>query len=218
MSRLPSYPDNASSASQSTPISRNGAEASHPHGTSINSGDESVIAEPLSHDTPPRSTPLRRNRGSLVSPPQTHHTDRPYYTRNHITRSPTPPFKQGTPSDSYFSQSIIPSNRLASPSQKLLVLDLNGTLVFRPPPKPSKMQREILPRPYMLAFAQFIARHPTIQTMIWSSAWLHNVMKMVDAAFGNGPEGKCRLIHIWARDTLGLSQAEFGQLLVYSWA
>jgi hypothetical protein len=42
-----------------------------------------------------------------------------------------------------------------SPPRKLVVLDLNGTLVFRPPASPGK-PRKIHPRPYMNVFAQYV--------------------------------------------------------------
>lgn len=170
-------------------------------------GYGSVVLEPLRRGTPRRSPPIRKPSPSA---PRFYNTGTSPYPSNHITRSPTPPFKLGTPSDFYFAQSIVPSMRLVSPSRKLLVLDLNGTLVFRPPVRRPAGERRIHPRPYMRAFAQFIARHPTIQAMVWSSARSHNVKKMVDAAFGNSPEGQCSLTHIWARDTLGLSESEFG--------
>ncbi|KAF9517703.1 hypothetical protein BS47DRAFT_475547 [Hydnum rufescens UP504] len=94
-----------------------------------------------------------------------------------------------------------------SPPRKLVVLDLNGTLVFRPP-GPSGKPRKIHPRPYMNVFAQFLALHSGLDTMIWSSAQPHNVETMVDRAFGSLRSG---LKHVWARDTLGLSQRDFSR-------
>ncbi|KAF8312118.1 hypothetical protein DL93DRAFT_2082527, partial [Clavulina sp. PMI_390] len=60
----------------------------------------------------------------------------------------------------------------------------------------------------MGAFAQFLAKHETMQAMIWSSAQPGNVANMVDVAFG---EDKESLKRVWARDTLGLSQADFSR-------
>jgi hypothetical protein len=208
-SRLPSSPGNHPSASPRPQNPRGRAREFHSQERSGNTDcgtiDESIISKLSRRSTPPQSTQLKRSRGPSFSPSHTYHTRTSSYPR-----SPTPPFKPGTPSDSYFAQSTVPSKRLASPSRKLLVLDLNGTLVFRSPASSPTAQREVHPRPYMSAFAKFIARHPTIQTMIWSSAQPHNVGKMVDVAFGNGSEGKSSLVHIWARDTLGLSRSEFG--------
>lgn len=194
-SRLPSSSSNHPPASSHPPNPRRRASIA------CDTKDESIVFK-LSRPRPsPQSTPRRQGGEPLSSPSRTYHANSAH------PRSPTPPFKPGIPSDFYFAQSIVPSKRLASPSRKLLVLDLNGTLVFRPPTSSPAVQREVHPRPYMSTFAKFIARHPTIQTMVWSSAQPHNVKKMVDVAFA---DGKSSLVHIWARDTLGLSQFEFG--------
>ncbi|KAF8885178.1 hypothetical protein BD779DRAFT_694928 [Infundibulicybe gibba] len=111
-----------------------------------------------------------------------------------------------------------PSTRLAdSTLRKLLILDLNGTLLYRSPhvSRARSYQRHNLrpvhPRPYMSSFVSYLFHPHTLQwldTMIWSSAQPHSVADMVGKCFG---DSQASLLAIWARDTLGLSQAQYSQ-------
>ena len=135
------------------------------------------------------------------------------------SRTATPP--QG-PSSEYIQTSNNPSHLLADPtsSRKLLVLDLNGTLLHRSPrsgksapryPIPGKegfqpRLRSVHPRPYMPSFKSYIF-HPStkewLDVMVWSSAQPHSVHDMVNKCFC-GEER--HFVAVWARDTLGLPQ------------
>ena len=137
------------------------------------------------------------------------------------SRNVTPPLHQG-PSLEYIATSDDPSNLLIDPtsSRKLLVLDLNGTLLHRSP-HPSKNAprysipgqegfqprlRSVHPRPYLPSFKSYIF-HPSnkewLDVMVWSSAQPHSVHDMVDKCFH---DEKHHFTAIWARDTLGLPQ------------
>ena len=153
---------------------------------------------------------------------------------------PTPliPEKRTSPTESYMQMSLQSSLPLADPtaSRKLLVLDLNGTLLLRsahsgrrahpPPPshsrfgdsadshpssskRPYSALRTVYPRPYLPSFCAYIF-HPTtrqwLDTMVWSSAQPHSVNDMVDKCFGAYKEA---LRAVWARNTLGLSGDEY---------
>ncbi|ESK90306.1 phosphoprotein phosphatase [Moniliophthora roreri MCA 2997] len=94
-------------------------------------------------------------------------------------------------------------------ARKLIVLDLNGALVFRPALEDSG-RREIHPRPYVPSFRKYLSHPKTmawLDTMVWSSAQPHNVKKMVEKCFGT----KTCLKACWARDKLGLDQKSYGQ-------
>ena len=96
-------------------------------------------------------------------------------------------------------------------SRKLLVLDLNGTLLLRSKHARSAARsssgprpRSVYPRPYLPAFREYIFSSDTMQwldVMVWSSAQPASVADMVHHSFG---EQQRKLIAIWARDTLGL--------------
>lgn len=133
----------------------------------------------------------------------------------------TPPAPQG-PSSEYIATSNNPSHMLTDPSsfRKLLVLDLNGTLLHRsarsgkngpryPIPGQEGFQprlRSVHPRPYLPSFKSYLF-HPTtkewLDVMVWSSAQPHSVHDMVDKCFH---DEKRHFVAIWARDTLGLPQ------------
>ncbi|KAF9814261.1 hypothetical protein IEO21_05200 [Rhodonia placenta] len=134
------------------------------------------------------------------------------------------PEPQRSPSPRYLSLAEEPSATLSDPSssRKLLILDLNGTLVFRSP-HASKAKtrggfnrdhelprlRPVHPRPYMPAFRSYLFAPQTkawLDVMIWSSAQPHSVSSMVDRCFGHW---KNELLAIWARDTLGLTEDNY---------
>ncbi len=92
--------------------------------------------------------------------------------------------------------------------RKLLVLDLNGALLFRPKHKKS---RTCHPRPYLSTFTSFLFHPATrewLDTMVWSSAQPKNVGWMVERAFGQHVD---KLKLVWTRDQMGLSKAEYGR-------
>ena len=154
-------------------------------------------------------------------------TNLPFHFRNdqtsyQIPRSPPspPPPKRTKPTDHYLSNSLRPSWKLDNPTQsrKLIVLDLNGSLLLRSPHQQkqgyalsshTRPLRTVYTRPYLAAFTSYIFHKETrkwLDTMIWSSAQPHSVRDMVEKCFqGRRNEFKA----IWARDTLGLTQAEY---------
>ncbi|KAH6903985.1 phosphoprotein phosphatase, partial [Coprinopsis sp. MPI-PUGE-AT-0042] len=115
-----------------------------------------------------------------------------------------------------------PSSKVEDPRshRKLLVLDLNGTLVYRgphqrrnvyqQPPNVPRPLRTVHPRPYLASFRDYLFHPRTkewLDTMVWSSAQPHSVSDMVEKALG-GADG---LKVVWARDTLGLSKDAYFQ-------
>ncbi|KAK0204935.1 hypothetical protein DFS33DRAFT_1382835 [Desarmillaria ectypa] len=139
--------------------------------------------------------------------------------------SPSPPPIPTEPSAEYLELSQQPSTHIDDPSssRKLLILDLNGTLLYREgrPQGPRKYRRDRVssepqrrlahPRPYMGSFRQYLFHPKTLEwldTMVWSSAQPFNVNHMVDQCF---KEEKKKLVAVWARDTLGLTSAQYYQ-------
>ena len=130
-----------------------------------------------------------------------------------LSRSSPPP-ERAEPTDDYLLTSREHSRRLDDPAQsrKLLVLDLNGSLLLRSPHSRKAGQsrlRTVYPRPYLPAFRSYILHEETkrwLDVMIWSSAQPHSVHDMTDKCFH---DRKKELRAIWARDTLGLNQDEY---------
>ncbi|KAF8328208.1 uncharacterized protein EI90DRAFT_3155925 [Cantharellus anzutake] len=118
-----------------------------------------------------------------------------YRFRVHQSKTRKSGFQCGEPSQEYLSLAKIPSSSL-DPPRKLVVLDLNGTLVHR-----RRFGLRTAMRPYLRTLIELVP-------MVWSSAQPRNVKKMVDEAFG--PQSQ-HLKAVWARDTLGLSTEDYGK-------
>ncbi|KAF9258932.1 hypothetical protein L218DRAFT_706738 [Marasmius fiardii PR-910] len=131
-----------------------------------------------------------------------------------VTYYPTPPAPKtritpNSPSEDYLKLSKAKSTKLEDPmkARKLLVLDLNGTLLFRTPharhklpqkesstddvyaqfPSGPRPLRSVNPRPYISSFREYIFHPATrrwLDTMVWSSAQPHSVKDMVEKCFG----------------------------------
>lgn len=120
------------------------------------------------------------------------------------------------PSVSYISISETVSFKSSEPSKKLLILDLNGTLLWRPKHKFKKgAKRPNHIRPYMSIFCSYLFHESVrmwLDVMVWSSAQPDNVDIMVTKCFG---QSKSDLKAVWARDTLGLNQEQYSMFIRY---
>ncbi|KAK4688169.1 hypothetical protein P7C73_g1940, partial [Tremellales sp. Uapishka_1] len=179
----------------------------------------------------------------------------PPHTRRHLQQTSSPPPVRHQPFSASASSSRRPSPSPAPPpvtlppspyidlsascrttsttSRRLLVLDLNGALVYRT--AHTGLARKSYPRPYLSAFLEYLflpepagAKRPW-EVFVWSSAQPHNVRSMVEKAFGprwiegvwdeedmgrkNDREkgGEGRLLGVWARDQMGLDEADYGR-------
>jgi hypothetical protein len=106
---------------------------------------------------------------------------------------------------------------LLHPGRKLVVLDLNGTLLLR-----SKGNRKVWARPYFQSFLSYLF-HPSVSTpklespsadskagldvMIWSSAQPHSVDFMVESIFGL--KHAKQLVAVWDRTRFGLTEKQY---------
>ena len=116
------------------------------------------------------------------------------------------------PTRDYVLTAYIPPYRLEQPTTKLLILDLNGTLLYRPRNLQKDRfldmrQASIQPilRPHLPEFISYIFRN--FKIMFWSSATPRNVKSMIEAT--TTPEQRKQVIATWGRDTLGLSEEEY---------
>ncbi|EUC64506.1 eukaryotic translation initiation factor 3 subunit A [Rhizoctonia solani AG-3 Rhs1AP] len=140
-------------------------------------------------------------------------TSSPIRRSTRYRRPPPPPFVPTPPSADYLALSEIRSTRLPPnsdkpESRKLLVLDLNGTLVLRSP-RTYNAARAVMPRPFSKTFKDYVFREGShLDVMVWSSAQPHSVHSMLESFFGSDRK---RLVGIWARDTLGLASEHYSQ-------
>src|SRR6266576_1470017 len=145
------------------------------------------------------------------------------------TKPPSRPSQKRPSSTSpeYINATLEPSTQLSDTASKpkLLILDLNGTLVFRSPhrrrdrsgkqydpyadPTIKRALRPVHPRPFLSSLRRYMLHPETrkwLDIMIWSSAQPHSVADMVEHCFGGE---KDQLAAVWARDTLGLSESDY---------
>ncbi|KAG5957089.1 hypothetical protein E4U57_002051 [Claviceps arundinis] len=108
------------------------------------------------------------------------------------------------PSPIYLKQADFPPTMLSSPRRILVVLDLNGTLLFRPS---RQNPTHFVQRPHAKTFLQYCLE--TYHVAIWSSAQPKNVKSMVTQLLTPAQREQC--VVIWARDRLGLSVSDYGE-------
>lgn len=139
--------------------------------------------------------------------------------------TPTPPPPPAEPDPAYMALSLEPSHIVDDPraSRKLLILDLNGTLLIRSQHSRARPKdayggtrtssaprlRAVQPRPYIPAFRAYLFAPETqewLDTMVWSSAQPHSVADMVDKVFG---DVKSKLVAVWDRGSLGLTREDY---------
>jgi hypothetical protein len=105
------------------------------------------------------------------------------------------------PSHMYLSISAMEPQASSMSQPLLLILDLNGTLLYRPS---RSTPHYFIQRPSAQQFLDFALANFNI--MIWSSARLENVDHMCNKLFSK--ESRQQLVAVWGRDRLGLSAAD----------
>ncbi|KAI5461128.1 HAD-like domain-containing protein [Mariannaea sp. PMI_226] len=106
------------------------------------------------------------------------------------------------PTPQYLTQALLDPYALPQPRRILLIMDLNGTLLYRPN---RKKPFNFVERPHAKEFLSYCLS--TFYVAIWSSARPENVSKMVDKLLLPAQRDRCLLI--WARDRFGLSPEQY---------
>lgn len=89
------------------------------------------------------------------------------------------------------------------PSRKLVILDLNGTVLHRPS---RKQPKRFIPRPSLQPFIAYL--FDNFSVMVWSSARPENVTALVEAGLGDYGKG---LVACWGRDKFGLHPKHYNR-------
>ncbi|GAB1314885.1 FCP1 homology domain-containing protein [Madurella fahalii] len=93
-----------------------------------------------------------------------------------------------------------------APRPLLVVIDLNGTLLYRPNKRsPSRF----VERPLARAFLEACLDKPNHHVVIWSSARPANVERMCAQLLA--PEQLAKVVAVWGRDRFGLSQDDYNR-------
>ncbi|KAL8805914.1 MAG: hypothetical protein Q9182_001695 [Xanthomendoza sp. 2 TL-2023] len=154
---------------------------------------------PLARPASSRAEPLKPRGPRLGTPPSL-----PSSTSQTARRRSPEAAVQGPaapkPDTSYIAQSAVATTKLSFPQPLLLVLDLNGTLLFR-----SRASAAYKPRPFLEPFLTHCIS--TYHVMIWSSATPQNVTSICSRIFKPGQ--RQMLLGEWARDTLDLTPEQY---------
>ncbi|RKF83891.1 putative FCP1 homology domain-containing protein [Golovinomyces cichoracearum] len=113
--------------------------------------------------------------------------------------------------DTYLQKSMEKPIRLTKPQYLLVVLDLNGTLLYRSHGQSNAPNAPlIISRPYSYEFLQQCTEE--FRVVIWSSARPANVRKMCHLILP--PEIRKKIVTIWARDKFDLSDEDYNLRVV----
>jgi hypothetical protein len=102
----------------------------------------------------------------------------------------------------YLEASNVIPRFLGTPQNILVVIDLNGTLLFRPSRTAPK---KFLTRPHAKLFLKYCVE--TFTVVIWSSARPENVKAMCDSILT--PTLRSKVAAIWGRDKFNLTQQDY---------
>ncbi|KAL4899688.1 hypothetical protein BDW74DRAFT_163130 [Aspergillus multicolor] len=119
-----------------------------------------------------------------------------------VDKEPSKPRRPPTATEVYLEQASKPPKELPSPQPMLVILDLNGTLIYR---KTRKFPPSFARRPGLETFLKVLIEK--YKVMIWSSSQPATVAAVCKQLFP-GPMRK-ELAVEWGRDRLGLSKAEY---------
>ncbi|KAI6858651.1 hypothetical protein KC343_g11055 [Hortaea werneckii] len=153
----------------------------------------------------PKSAPMTPRKNEVDSPQQglasqekpSTPTSSKSPKRPHLKLIPRP-----IPTFNYVKTANEKSKTLDKPRPLLIILDLNGTLLFR-----KSRGASFVGRPKVQEFLQYLlAKH---KVMVWSSATPTNVELMCEKLFA--PHQKDKLVGIWGRDKLHLTPAQYNQ-------
>ena len=107
------------------------------------------------------------------------------------------------PTPEYLAQAAEEPSVTESPNPMLVILDLNGTVLYRP----NRNAKTMIERPFLKPFLRYLFEN--FKVMVWSSAKPDNVRSLVHQALDNDLRSK--LIAHWGRDSFGLSVANYNQ-------
>lgn len=168
-------------------------------------GYESLATEILPSIEPHR--PLTTGQTSSYTPPWRRNLHQKSYSQS---RSPTvePPTRP-IPTTAYISQAEKACEVVAEPRKLLVVLDLNGTLLYR---ANKKNPQSCKTRPGVIPLLKYLFEHHTV--MVYTSARAMNAQPMVETFMH--PAYRNKLAAIWTREDLDLTQEQYqGKVQVY---
>ncbi|KAF1831994.1 hypothetical protein BDW02DRAFT_571482 [Decorospora gaudefroyi] len=107
------------------------------------------------------------------------------------------------PTPEYLDQAAGEPSVTELPGQLLVILDLNGTVLYRP----NRKARTMIQRPFLKPFMRYL--FDNFKVMVWSSAKPDNVKSLVSQSLED--DLRAKLVAQWARDSFGLSPTNYQQ-------
>ncbi|KAL2844625.1 NLI interacting factor-like phosphatase-domain-containing protein [Aspergillus pseudodeflectus] len=146
----------------------------------------------------PDHTPVPSPAGLVANPPV--HPIQSQTGPVHTSKRPVPRLPSAT--ENYLHQSSLPPTSTSTPQPLLVILDLNGTLIFRKTRKfPPSFSRRVGLDDFLSTLIE------KYKVMIWSSSQPPTVDAVCRKLFSE-PKRK-ELVAEWGRDKLGLSKSEY---------
>ncbi|KAF7718669.1 Uncharacterized protein PECH_001447 [Penicillium ucsense] len=121
-------------------------------------------------------------------------------------RSLTPPMTVPSPSKSYLTQASKPPRKSPTKRPLLVILDLNGTLIYR---KHRRLPPVFARRHGLDEFLDILTSQYAV--MIWTSSKPPTLHAICDQLFT--PEKRRKLVALWGRDKFGLSYKQYNSKL-----
>ncbi|PGH02684.1 hypothetical protein AJ79_07563 [Helicocarpus griseus UAMH5409] len=146
--------------------------------------------------TPPPLNDQQQSQQPTPRPPSNN-------ARTSTPRRPVTPLTPPTPTPSYLSTSLLSPTLLPAPQPLLIILDLNGTLIYRIGRRPIRFKT----RPGLHAFIDELCAKYTV--MVWTSSQPPTVREVLEKTFSK--EERERFVAVWARDTLGLNPRQYAE-------
>ncbi|KAJ4985965.1 phosphoprotein phosphatase [Stagonosporopsis vannaccii] len=100
------------------------------------------------------------------------------------------------PTEAYMAQAAAEPSTVELSGRILVILDLNGTLLYRP----SKNKKNMIARPFLIPFLRYLFSNFAV--MVWSSARPENVASLVEQSLEQ--DLRKALVAQWARDAFQL--------------
>jgi hypothetical protein len=138
----------------------------------------------LAHTGSPTASPNSKNGRAAITPPSKASGGIPDPTAPYLARA-----------------SFLPKRR-PEPGPLLVVIDLNGTILYRPDRRKSHNFRR---RPHADTFIKYCVE--TFWVVFWSSARPENVRRMVETLVS--PELLGNVVAVWGRDRFGLTPEDY---------
>lgn len=199
-----------SSGTHGTPSTTRGSTYTPPcqrnkQATHIRFNDTSMDSRAPSNSNPTNAQRRTRRQKRLESAPAAQNDGAPQHIQQLAVRPKRSVprlhmMERPTPTPAYLQAAFQQPQLLKSPRPLLVILDLNGTLLFR-----KNRGSSFIARPHVYSFLEYIFSNHLV--MVWSSARPENVTKMCEDLFT--PEQQAQLVAVWARDKLNLTPAAY---------